>query len=174
MAQSRIDASDDNLVIGNVAYDNANSGVEIEGGSGNLVSGNVLRGNDIGVRIKDGATATVTANTIADSDRYGVNVLDSARPIAVTENRISGSWAAVSLSTEGSAELRANTTTDVTTPLVVDSVVTYETSWIDEVGKYIRWNPLLVLWGLILGVPIIVGVLRVLEPPFLRRHHTVQ
>jgi hypothetical protein len=67
----------------------------------------------------------------------------------------------------------ANTITDVTTPLVVDSVVTYETTWVDDVAKYIRWNPLLVLWGLILGVPLIVGVLRVLEPPFLRRRHAV-
>ena len=39
-AQSRIDTSNYNVVTGNVAYDNANSGVEIEGGSGNVVSGN--------------------------------------------------------------------------------------------------------------------------------------
>jgi parallel beta-helix repeat protein len=168
-AKSRIDASNDNVVTGNVAYDNGASGIEIEGGTGNVVSANTLTRNDIGVRIKDGAAARVVDNTIVDSDRYGVNVLDSGGQVPVTGNHISGSWAAVNLAGTNSATVGANTITDVTTPLVVDSVVTYETTWVDDVAKYIRWNPLLVLWGLILGVPLIVGVLRVLEPPFLRR-----
>ena len=63
-AEIRLNPSDDNLVTGNTAYDNAGSGVEIEGGSGNVVSGNHLTGNDIGVRIKDRALATVSNNTI--------------------------------------------------------------------------------------------------------------
>ena len=169
-AQSRIDTSNYNVVTGNAAYDNANSGVEIEGGSGNVVSGNTLARNDIGVRIKDGAVASIVDNTIVDSDRYGVNVLDSGGQVPVSRNTISGSWAAVNLAGASSATVGDNTVTDVTTPLVVDSVVTYETTWVDEVAKYIRWNPLLVLWGLILGVPFLVGVLRALEPPFHRRH----
>ena len=41
-AQARIDPSDDNRVTGNVAYDNAGSGVEIEGGTGNVVADNHL------------------------------------------------------------------------------------------------------------------------------------
>ena len=146
-AQSRIDTSNYNVVTGNVAYDNANSGVEIEGGSGNVVSGNTLARNDIGVRIKDGAVASIVDNTIVDSDRYGVNVLDSGGQVPVSRNTISGSWAAVNLASAASATVGDNTVTDVTTPLVVDSVVTYETTWVDEVAKYIRWNPLLVLWG---------------------------
>lgn len=172
-AQSRIDTSNDNVVTGNVAYDNANSGVEIEGGTGNVVSANTLTRNDIGVRIKDGASATVVDNVILDSDRYGVNALGTGGQVPVNGNTISGSWAAVNLAGAGSAAVGTNTITDVTTPLVVDSVVTYETSWVDELGKYIRWNPLLVLWGLILGVPLIVGVLRVLESPFLHRRHAL-
>ena len=172
-AESRIDASNDNFVSANTAYDNANSGVEIEGGTGNVVAGNTLSRNDIGVRIKDRAAAAVSDNTIVDSDRYGINVLDSAGPVPVTGNEISGSWAAINLATAGSAALGANPSTDVTTPLVVDSVVTHDTSWFDDVAKYVRWNPLLVLWGLILGLPIIVGVFRVLETPFLRRRHAV-
>jgi parallel beta-helix repeat protein len=172
-AQSRIDTSNYNIVTGNVAYDNANSGVEIEGGIGNVVSGNTLTGNDIGVRIKDGAVASVVDNTIADSDRYGINVLDSGGQVPVSGNTISGTWAAVNLADPTSATVGANAVTDVTTPLVVDSVVTYETTWVDDVAKYIRWNPLLVLWGLILGVPLIVGTVRALEPPFLRRRHAV-
>jgi parallel beta-helix repeat protein len=173
-AQSRIDTSNDNVVTGNVAYDNAASGIEIEGGTGNVVSANTLTRNDIGVRIKDGAAARVVDNTIVDSDRYGVNVLDSGGQVPVTGNHISGSWAAVNLAGTNSATVGANTITDVTTPLVVGSVVTYETTWVDTVAKYIRWNPLLVLWGLILGVPLLVGVLRVLELPFLRRRQAVQ
>lgn len=171
-AESRVDTSNNNLVVANTAYDNANSGVEIEGGTGNVVSGNTLTGNDIGVRIKNGASATVAANTVTASDRYGINILDSAGQVPVTGNTISGSWAAINLATSGSATLTDNTTTDVTTPLVVDSVVTYETSWVDEVGKYIRWNPLLVLWGLILGLPALIGVIKVVEMPFLHRHRT--
>jgi parallel beta-helix repeat protein len=172
-AESRIDASNDNIVTANLAYDNANSGVEIEGGTGNVVSDNTLSRNDIGVRIKNRAAATVTDNTIVDSHRYGINVLDSAGQVPVTGNRISGSWAAINLATAASAALGVNPTTDVTTPLVVASVVTYQTSWVDEVAKYIRWNPLLALWGLILGLPIIVGVFRILGSPLRHRHHTV-
>ena len=168
-AQSRIDASNDNVITGNVAYDNANSGVEIEGGSGNVVSGNTLTGNDIGVRIKDRASAAVTGNTIVDSDRYGINVLESGGHVPLTDNRISGSWAAINLESADSATVGVNTSTDVTTPLVVDSVVTYDTTWLDELATYVRWNPLLVLWGLILGVPIMVSVVRLVGSPFLRR-----
>ena len=172
-AESRIDASNDNVVTANVAYDNANSGVEIEGGTGNVVSANTLTRNDIGVRIKDGASATVVDNTIVDSDRYGVNALGNSGQVPVHGNRIAGSWAAINLASADSATVGANTITDVTTPLVVDSVVTYETSWVDDVARYIRWNPLLVLWGLILGLPVIMALFRVLEPPFLRRRHAV-
>ena len=171
-AQSRIDTSDRNLVTANVAYDNGVSGVEIEGGTGNVVSANQLSRNDIGVRIKDRASATVADNTIVDSGRYGINVLDSGGQIPLTGNRISGSWAAINVETAGAATVGVNPSEDVTTPLVVDGVVTYETTWVDDVAKYIRWNPVLVLWGLILGVPLVVGVFHVLEMPFLlhRRH----
>lgn len=172
-AESRVDASNDNLVIANVAYDNDNSGVEIEGGAGNVVSTNTLTGNDIGVRIKDGAAASIVDNTIVDSDRYGVNVLDSGGQVPVHGNRISGSWAAVNLAGATSATVGTNTITDVTTPLVVDSVVTYETTWVDRIAQYVRWNPVLVLWGLILGVPVVVGLFRVLESPFLRHRQGV-
>jgi parallel beta-helix repeat protein len=172
-AASRLDASNDNTVTANVAYDNANSGVEIEGGTGNIVSGNTLSRNDIGVRVKDRAAATVSDNTIVDSDRYGINVLDRSGQIPVTGNRISGSWAAINLAADGSAALGVNPATDVTTPLVVAGVTTHDTTWVDEAARYIRWNPLLVLWGLILGLPTIVGVYRILESPFRRRRRAV-
>ena len=82
-------------------------------------------------------------------------------------------WAAINLAAAAGAALGDNPATDVTTPLVVARVVTYRTSWVDDVAKYIRWNPLLVLWGLILGLPIIVGVFRILGSPFRHRRQAV-
>lgn len=165
-AEIRLNPSDDNLVTGNTAYDNAGSGVEIEGGSGNVVSGNHLTGNDIGVRIKDSAVATVSNNTIDRSVRYAVHVLDPAARVLIADNRISGSWAAINLAAASSATLGTNPATDVSTPLVLGGVAIRDQSWIDRVGQFLRWNPVLVLWGLILGVPVLVGGLRVVRAPF--------
>jgi parallel beta-helix repeat protein len=172
-AEARIDPSNDNLVTGNVAYDNAGSGVEIEGGTGNVVSGNHLTHNDIGVRVKDRATVTVTDNVIDGSVRYGVHVLDAASHASITGNRISGSWAAVNLAAAGSATLGENPSTDVSTPLVVADVAQRDPSWVERTAQFLRWNPVLVLWGLILGVPLLAGILRVARAPLhLRRART--
>ena len=170
-AEARIDPSNDNVVIGNRAYDNAGSGVELEGGTGNIVTRNELTGNDIGVRAKDKATAVITDNTITGSVRYGVHVMDATSHAALDRNRISGSWAAVNLAAPESATLGTNPATDVSTPLVVAGVAQRDPSWLDQVGQFLRWNPVLVLWGLILGVPLAVAALRVLRAPFrLHRH----
>jgi hypothetical protein len=59
-----------------------------------------------------------------------------------------------------------NPATDVSTPLVVADVAQRDTSWLDRVGQFLRWNPVLVLWGLILGVPLLVGALRIVQAPF--------
>ena len=168
-ADARIDPSNDNLLTGNTAYDNAGSGVEIEGGTGNVVSDNHLSRNDIGVRLKDRATATVTGNLIDDSVRYGVHVLDPTSRVSITGNHISGSWAAVNLADARSATLGENPSTDVSTPLVVADVAQRDPSWIERAAQFLRWNPVLVLWGLILGVPVLVGVSRVVRAPFHRR-----
>jgi parallel beta-helix repeat protein len=171
-AEARIDPSNDNLVASNVAYDNAGSGVEIEGGTGNVVSDNRLTHNDIGVRVKDRAVATVTGNDIADSVRYGVHVLDAQSRASIDGNRISGTWAAVNLAAASSATLGRNPSTDVSTPLVVADVAQRDPSWLDRVSQFLRWNPVLVLWGLILGVPLVVGLSRVARVPFHRRVRT--
>lgn len=169
-AEARIDPSDDNVVVGNRAYDNAGSGVELEGGTGNIVTRNELTRNDVGVRAKDRAAAVVTDNTIDGSVRYGVHVLDPAARVAIDRNRISGSWAAINLAAAGSATLGDNPVADVSTALVVADVAQRDVSWLDRAGQFLRWNPVLVLWGLILGVPLAVGVLRVVRAPF-RLHH---
>jgi parallel beta-helix repeat protein len=165
-AEARINPSNDNVVTGNTAYDNAGSGVEIEGGTGNVVSHNQLTRNDIGVRTKDGAVATVTDNVIAGNVRYGVHVLDPAARVAIDRNHISGSWAAIDLAAAESATLGDNPATDVSTPLVVAGEAQRDPSWIDRAAQFLRWNPVLVLWGLILGVPLLVGLLRVVRAPF--------
>lgn len=165
-AERRIDTSDDNVLIDNLAYANTHSGVEIEGGRDNVVSGNRLIGNDIGVRVKDRASVAVRDNAIVDSARYGVHVLDTGGRVPLTGNSISGSWAAVNLASGGGAVVGANSITDVSTPLVVAGVAQRDPSWLDRVGRFLTWNPVLVLWGLILGVPLLVGVLRTVQAPF--------
>ena len=68
-AQTRIDGSNDNLLLRNFSAANAGNGVEVEGGTGNVVDGNRINDNYIGVRIKDGASASVRDNTMADNLR---------------------------------------------------------------------------------------------------------
>ena len=70
--------------------------------------GNGLTGNYVGVRIKDGASATVRDNTIADNLRFGVDVLDGAGSVLITGNTISGSWGAVNLASASGAVVDAN------------------------------------------------------------------
>ncbi len=164
-AEARINPSNDNVVARNVAYDNAGSGVEIEGGTGNVVAGNDLARNDIGVRVKDGAAVTVADNAITGSVRYGVHVLDPAARVSITGNRISGSWAAVNLAAAENATANVNTVTDVSTPLVVGEVAQRDPTWVERAGQFVRWNPVLVLWGLILGVPLVAGLVRVAGAP---------
>lgn len=174
VAEARINGSNNNLMESNVAYGNAGSGVEIEGGTENIVADNRLIGNYIGVRIKDNAAVTVRDNTIAKNTRYGIDVLDSAGASAVTGNTIVGSWGAVSLLTNNSAVLSANTATDVSTSLVVAGVAVHETTWAERIAAFIRWNPMLVIWSLVLGAPIVVAVLRfVLKAAKARRHRVV-
>lgn len=159
-AERRVDPADDNLVIDNIATNNGLSGIEIEGGTGNVVSGNQLTGNYIGVRVNNGGSAAVRDNTIIDSYRYGVDVLDSAGRIPVSGNTISGSWAAISLATADAAVLADNSTSDVSTPLVVDGVAERSMNVVERVAQFLRWNPMLVLWGLVLGVPVVVALAR--------------
>ena len=104
------------------------------------------------------ATASVTGNVIDGSVRYGVHVLDPAARVAIDGNRISGSWAAVNLAAASSATLGENPSTDVSTPLVIGGVAQRDPSWTDRVGQFLRWNPVLVLWALTLGVPLLIGL----------------
>ena len=79
--------SNDNQLIGNHAYDNDGSGIEIEGGSGHRRPGNLLERNHIGIRVKNDASLVVEDNRVADSRLAGVDVLsagDEARSSGTT------------------------------------------------------------------------------------------
>ena len=158
-AESRIDASNDNVVTGNIAYDNADSGVEIEGGTGNVVSANNAdaqrhRHPHQG-RCRGHASATTRSSTATDTASTSST---AAGRIPVTGNRISGSWAAINLATTSSATLGVNTPRTSPRRWSSRRAATRDTTWIGPSRRqYIRWNPLLVLWGLILGVPIVVA-----------------
>lgn len=157
---SRIDASNDNTLVGNFSFGNSGSGIEIEGGTGNLAADNRLAGNYIGVRVKNGASVTVRDNTILDNRRYGIDVLHNGAAVMLAGNLIGGSWGGVNLATQDSALLDANTITEVSAPLVLDGVAIRHPSWVENVATYVRWHPMMMLWSLLLGVPIVVAAAR--------------
>lgn len=147
--------------------------MEIEGGTGNVVADNHLSRNDVGVRVKDRATASVTGNVIDGNVRYGVHVLDPAARAAIEGNHVTGSWAAINLAAANSATMGENPSTDVSTPLVIGGVAQRDPSWIDRMGQFLHWNPVLVLWVLTLGVPLLVGLSRFVGAPLRRLRRRV-
>jgi hypothetical protein len=83
----------------------------------------------------------------------GVDVLAGAGKVSIQDNHLTGGWAGVSLSTRGSAVLAANVVEGTSTPLVIAGQPLRRTSALTLVGRVFRWNPLLILWATILGVP---------------------
>ena len=152
------DASDDNQIVGNKAYDNDGSGIEIEGGTGNVVRENVLERNHVGVRIKDGASASVEGNTVVDSRLFGVDVMAGAGKVSVSGNRVTGGWASIALGDADGARLTGNVLEDSSTPLVVAGQAVRDDTITLTVARFFKWNPLLILWTAILGVPAVFGV----------------
>ncbi|MGY1815107.1 right-handed parallel beta-helix repeat-containing protein [Blastococcus sp. SYSU D00820] len=150
--------SNDNQLIGNHAYDNDGSGIEIEGGSGNLVRDNLLERNHVGIRVKNDASLLVEGNRIVDSRLAGVDVLAGAGQVEVAGNEVSGGWASVSLGDAAAAELAGNSLTGASTPMVVAGETRRDEGLGTTLGKVFRWNPLLVLWAAILGIPAVLGV----------------
>ena len=153
---SRLD-SNFNRVIGNHAYDNDGNGIEIEGGEGNIVSGNLVERNHVGVRLKNGASAVVSENTIDDNALAGVDVLRNTGTVDVTDNTISGGWASIALGVANGATLADNSLRDASTPLAVAGEAVRGEDFAGSIGRVFSWNPLLVLWTAILGVPAILG-----------------
>ena len=170
VAQARVDPSNDNQVVDNVATHNGNNGVEVEGGTGNVVANNQLVGNFIGVRTKNDARVEVRDNTIADSVRYGIDVEDPDNQVPVSGNQISGSWGGISLTAGTSAVVDDNSIKrSVNAPLVVDGVADRDRTWFDHVVTFIRWNPLLLVWTVVVLFPLIMWVLRRVLPALVHR-----
>ena len=161
--------SNDNQVVDNHAYDNAGSGVEIEGGTGNVVMGNLLERNHIGVRIKDDASVVVADNDIRDSRLFGIDVLEGAATVDIAGNEVTGGWGSVSLGREGIADVSDNEVSGAATPLVVDGTAVRDNAVGTTVAKYFKWNPLLILWTAILGIPVVLAAKAVVSKVMTRR-----
>ena len=163
VAESRTNGSSNNVLMDNTALDNAGSGIEIEGGTQNVVANNQVRNNYVGIRVKDDAVVMVRNNTAADNVRYGIDIRNVTGGIPVAGNTVSGSWGAVNLATTGSAVLDGNVATDVSAPVVIAGAAIRDTAWSDHVADMVRWNPMLVLWSILLGVPIVMALMRPLR-----------
>jgi poly(beta-D-mannuronate) C5 epimerase len=150
--------SNDSQLIGNHAYDNDGSGIEIEGGTGTLVKDNVLERNHVGVRVKNDASVIVENNRIVNSALAGVDVLTGADRVLVRNNAITGGWASVTLGDNHAAQLMTNDLQDASTPLAIAGKAVRDEDLATAVGRVFRWNPLLVLWATILGVPMVFGI----------------
>jgi parallel beta-helix repeat protein len=152
--------SNDNQLVNNHAYDNDGSGVEIEGGTGTVVRGNLLERNHVGVRVKNDASVVIMDNRVVDSALAGVDVLSGSGDVEITSNTISGGWASIALEDQGAAVLEDNSMRLASTPLSVAGEAQREDSLATAIGRVFRWNPVLVLWTAILGVPAALGLLQ--------------
>ncbi|WP_108251565.1 right-handed parallel beta-helix repeat-containing protein [Planctomonas deserti] len=150
--------SNDNLLVGNHAHDNDGTGIELEGGTGTVVEDNLLERNHVGIRVKDQAAARVSGNTMIDNALAGIDVLAGVDSVQLTENTIEGGWAGIALGERNAARLTGNEISGSSTVLAVEGEAEREESIADVVGRVFRWNPMLVLWVAILGVPTVVGV----------------
>ena len=160
-AEARIDPSNDNLVTGNVAYDNAGSGVEIEGGTGNVVSDN----HAVAQRHRRARQGRRHGLRHRQHDRRQ-RPLRGARP---RPGGPGGDRRQPHLRVVGGGQPRRGEQRDAGREPVdrrLDAagrsagVAQRDPSWIDRVGQFLHWNPVLVLWALILGVPLLVGAVR--------------
>jgi parallel beta-helix repeat protein len=148
--------SNDNVLVGNRAYANDGSGIEIEGGQGTVIEGNLLERNHVGVRVKNDASVLVKDNRLVNSLLAGIDVLAGAGTVRIQGNRITGGWAGVALSSSDAAALTGNSLHGPSTPLVVSGEPQREDGPLAVVGRVFRWNPLLILWVAILGVPTVL------------------
>ncbi|MEZ0494661.1 right-handed parallel beta-helix repeat-containing protein [Kineococcus sp. TBRC 1896] len=156
-AEASVLTSDYNVIEDNVAYGNDGAGVLIEGGVGNLVSGNTLQDNYVGIRVKDGAQARIEDNVVLDNLLYGVHVLDSARDVAIVGNEFDGSWGSIGLGRQDVAQVSANAYGQYSVPLTVSGYSReLNMSPLQKVQLTLRWNPVLLLWAVVLGIPLVL------------------
>lgn len=149
--------SNDNVISNNRAYDNDGSGVEIEGGSGNLVRGNSLERNHVGVRLKNGASASVVSNHIRDNRLYGVHVLAGSGNVRVEKNHIVGGYASVAVGEPHQTTIIGNVEEGAASDLVIDGQMIRRDRLATRISRTYNWHPLLLLWTSVLGLPFITA-----------------
>jgi parallel beta-helix repeat protein len=143
--------SNDNVLRRNVARANGRVGIEIEGGVGNIVEKNRLTGNWTGLRFRRGASATASDNIVRDSSLYGVAVEAPVAGVRLTGNRVEGSWldlhAPRGFSTDrGQFAIDHAESVAGGRRLPTDPISTF--------ASYLRHNPGLIAWFVILLVPL--------------------
>ena len=169
-ASARRLASNHNLLEGNRAYGNDGSGIEIEGGAGTVVRDNILTGNHVGVRVKNDASAVVLDNTIADSSLAGIDVFSGFGRVSIKNNTITNGWAGIALGSADAATVSGNTISGASTDTAIAGKAIRNDDFATQIGRIFRWNPLLVLWTGILGMPILLGGLSIVRAVRRRLH----
>jgi hypothetical protein len=101
-----------NSVTGSTALDNGRYGVELLGGANLTVTNNVTEGHDMGI-VVDGPASRVslTGNTVRDSKRHGIALVDDVTDATVTGNVVDGSSTGVYVR-DSTGDIRGNTVQD--------------------------------------------------------------
>lgn len=153
-------ASNDNQLLRNRALDNDGSGIELEGGVGLVVQDNEVRRNHVGIRVKNAAAGVLRDNRAIDNRLAGIDVLTGAGDLLVQDNVLRGGWAGVTLADPAGTRLVGNDIAETSTPLAVAGVSQREDTLATRISRFYKWNPVLVLWTAILGVPVLMGLFR--------------
>ena len=105
---------------------------------------------------------TVVGNTVRDSRLYGLDVFEGDGEVVLRGNSVTGGYAGISLAAPDSAVLRDNEIEGASAQYVVAGHSVRDEGVGTVIAKVLRWNPLLVLWTAILGVPVAIVVKRLL------------
>jgi parallel beta-helix repeat protein len=98
-----------NSVGHSTARDNGHYGIEVSGGFNVGVDNNVVDGQDMGIVVNGPAERiSITGNSVEDSDRHGVALVDGVADSTVTGNVVDGSSTGVYVR-DSSAEVKGNT-----------------------------------------------------------------
>jgi hypothetical protein len=98
-----------NSVSNSRAEDNGRYGVELLGGANLSVTGNIATGHDMGIVVEGPANGvSITGNTVRDSARHGIAVVDEVTGFTVTGNVVERSATGVYLR-DSTGAVRGNT-----------------------------------------------------------------
>ncbi len=145
-----VDTAAPTTVVGTTITGAHRFGVTASGGAATIASNHVI-GADTPIRVRD-ASVAVTGNLLEDATNHGVSVVGASVATAVVDNTVTGrgpSGMDVHRLAPGvEIELSGNNLED----------------WVRDRDNWVYWStfipnhPMLVLWVVILGVPLILGV----------------